>query len=535
MMTKVHKFGLRLGAVTIAAMTVAICAAQTGGSTSTALPWPAAGNDLSNSRNQPSETTIGPANISSLTTKWVFQTGGDVSATPTVGATAIFFPDWAGNLYAVNKVTGKAIWSAQISNYDGSPNAVSRVSPALYGTDLIVGDIAGAGQVHDGARIMAINQQSGGLHWMTQVETNQAAVITGSPVVVGSTAIVGVSSSEEGLADTPGYVCCTFRGSLVALDANTGKILWKTYTVPDNGGQPGGYSGGAIWQPPAIDSLQGIVYIGTGNNYSVPESVSTCQSKVSAGMVMSCTDAADYFDSALAVDLQTGGIVWSKQLHGYDVWTVACIDAKTGVTCPSPAGPDYDLSGSGPNLLQGLIGFGQKSGIYWGLDPATGDIAWGTPVGPGSTLGGIEWGTASDGQRIYVAIANNSHDAYKLMPGGDTITWGSWSALDPRTGKILWQTADPSKGAIDTGAVSVANGVVYAGSYSGLMYAMNARTGSILWSFESGGSVIDGPAIADGVVYWGAGYSHIAPGKPNNQVFAFAPATLASQSLARRQ
>ena len=521
MKRKTRTFRLLLGAAAAAAMAAAIYA-QSGGSTGKGLPWPAAGNDLTNSRNQSLETKIGPGNASSLTTKWIFQTGGDVSATPTVGANAIYFPDWAGNLYAVNKDTGKAIWSAQISNYDGIPKAVSRVSPALYGADLIIGDIAGSG-THDGARIMAINQQSGALHWITQVEKNQAAVITGSPVVVGSTVIVGVSSNEEGLADQPGYVCCTFRGSLVALNANTGAILWKTYTVPDNGGLATGYSGGAIWQPPAIDSGRGIIYVGTGNNYSVPESVSTCQSKVSAGMIMSCTDATDYFDSALAVDLHTGEIVWSKQLHGYDVWTVACINAKAGVTCPSPAGPDYDLSGSGPNLLQGLVGFGQKSGIYWGLDPSTGEIAWGTPVGPGSTLGGIEWGTASDGERIYAAIANNSHDAYKLAPRGETITWGSWSALNPQTGKILWQTADPSKGAIDTGAVSVANGVVYAGSYSGMMYAMNARTGRILWSFDSGGSVIDGPSIADGVVYWGSGYAHISPGKPNNQVFAFAP------------
>jgi polyvinyl alcohol dehydrogenase (cytochrome) len=116
--------------------------------------------------------------------------------------------------------------------------------------------------------------------------------------------------------------------------------------------------------------------------------------------------------------------------------------------------------------------------------------------------------------RIYAAIANNSHEAYQLAPRGETITWGSWSAINARTGKIVWQTADPTKGAIDP---------VYAGSYSGLMYAMNARTGKILWSFESGGSVVDGPAIADGVVYWGSGYAKISPGKPNNQVFAFAP------------
>lgn len=371
---------------------------------------------------------------------------------------------------------------------------------------------------------MAVSRQTGALHWATQVEKNQAAIITGSPVVVGDVVVVGVSSNEENLADQPGYACCTFRGSIVALDANTGKMLWQTYTVPDNGGKTGGYSGGAIWQPPAIDAAQGLIYVGTGNNYSVPDSVEACQASASAGIATPCTDSNDYFDSVLVVNLRTGAIVRTRRLHGYDVWTVACSSPKAGVTCPSPAGPDYDLSGSGPNLLAGMVGFGQKNGLYWALNPGNNEVMWSTPVGPGSTLGGIEWGTATDGDRVYAAITNNLHGSYKLQPEGQIITWGSWSALNARSGKIIWQTADPTEGAVDMGAVSVANGVVYAGSYSGMMVAMDAKTGMILWTFQSGGSVLDGPAIAEGVVYWGSGYSHIKPGKANNAVFAFAPA-----------
>jgi polyvinyl alcohol dehydrogenase (cytochrome) len=510
-----------LGAVILSALGLALNSAAQ--SVNNPATWPAAGHDLSNSRNQPAENLINPGNVSSLTTKWVFRTGGDVSATPTVGADAVYVPDWAGNLYAIRKDNGQAIWATKISQYTGAVAAYSRVSPAIHGNDLIVGDIASSSTLHDGARIIAINQQNGALHWATQVEKHPAAIITGSPVVVGDMVVVGISSNEEGLADQPGYECCTFRGSMVALDANTGQVLWQTYTVPDNGGKVGGYSGGAIWQPPAIDAVKGLIYVGSVNNYTVPDSVEACQKKVSAGMAVSCMDPADYFDSVLALDLRTGAIRWTKQLQGYDVWTVACTNAKAGVTCPSPAGPDYDMSGSGPNLLPGLVGFGQKSGVFWALDPSSGDIIWNSVVGPGSTLGGIEWGTASDGDRIYVAITNNLHDAYKLANRGETITWGSWSALNARTGRIVWQTADPTKGAVDMGAVSVANGVMYAGSYSGFMYALDARTGKVLWSFDSGGSIIDGPSIADGVVYWGSGYAHIAPGKPNNQVFAFAP------------
>jgi polyvinyl alcohol dehydrogenase (cytochrome) len=142
-------------------------------------------------------------------------------------------------------------------------------------------------------------------------------------------------------------------------------------------------------------------------------------------------------------------------------------------------------------------------------------------VGPGGTLGGLQWGTATDGKRIYAAISNNAQSAHRLVPNGMTINWGSWSALDAVTGKILWQTADPTQGAIDPGAVSVANGVVYAGSYSGGMYAMDAQNGKILWNFDSGGSVIDGPSIVNGMVFWGSGYARIRPGTPNNKLFAF--------------
>ncbi len=139
-------------------------------------------------------------------------------------------------------------------------------------------------------------------------------------------------------------------------------------------------------------------------------------------------------------------------------------------------------------------------------------------MGPGSTLGGIEWGTATDGERIYVAITNADHLSYPLIDG-TTVTSGAWSALDPKTGSILWQTADPV-GAQDMGSVSVANGVLYAPSTSGNLNALDAATGAVLWTFVSGGTTLDGPSIVDGIVYWGSGYRRIGTG--NNKVYAFA-------------
>jgi polyvinyl alcohol dehydrogenase (cytochrome) len=220
------------------------------------------------------------------------------------------------------------------------------------------------------------------------------------------------------------------------------------------------------------------------------------------------------------LDLKTGQVKWSKKLQGFDTWTVACL-TSTGPNpnCPVPSSPDFDLGGSGPNLVGNIVGFGQKSGIFWALNPDNGNIVWSTPVGPGASLGGIEWGTATDGKRIYVAIANSDLLPYTLV-SGQQITWGAWSALDVATGKILWQTADPTPATIDRGSVSVANGVMYAGSNSGQMYALDTNTGNILWNFASGGSVIDGPSIVDGTLYWGSGYREIS-GTGNNKVFAF--------------
>ena len=498
--------------------------------------WSLAGQDISNSRNQPGERLIDSSSVGKLQVAWTFTTGGSVSATPTVAGNAVYFPDWAGNLYAVNKGTGQLIWSHAISDYDGFSTAISRVSPAVYGNELILGDNEDPSALHGGANIIAVNRQTGARLWITKVEAHPAAIVTGPPVVFGDTVYVGVSSNEESnLAKNPSYACCTFRGSMVALDARTGAIQWKTYDVPDNQGAANQYSGGAIWQPPAIDPTRRLLYIGTGNNYTVPADVEACQQQAEAAnnTNAACTAKDDYFDAALALDLQSGKVKWARNADGgyvdwankvesYDTWTAGCSTSPPNSNCPSPKGPDYDLGGSGPNLLKNMAGFGQKSGVYWAFNPDNGSVRWRTMVAPAGTgtLGGIEWGTATDGQRIYVASADSGHVNYSLIPSGTQINWGSWSALDAETGKILWQTADPTPGSIDMGAVSVANGVVYAGSQGapGNMYALDAATGKILWSFASGGSVIDGPSIVGGFVYWGSGYRI---GTNNNKLYAF--------------
>jgi polyvinyl alcohol dehydrogenase (cytochrome) len=477
--------------------------------------WPVAGQNLRNTRSTVNEEQISSTNATSLAVKWTLTTGGDVSATPTVAGNAVYVPDWAGNLYAIERKTGKVIWSVPVPQLDGVKGALTRVSPAVHGGDVIIGDLQSDFALHNGADLIAVDRQTGKAHWITQVDSQPMAIITGSPVVAGDVVYVGISSNEEILAIPNSYACCTFRGSVVAVDANTGKILWKTYTVPDNGGQPGAYSGNPVWQPPAIDLERGLLYVGTGNNYSVPASVTAC---VAANPTADCTAANDYFDAAVALDLKDGHIRWAKKVGTYDAWTVACFISPPGTNCPAPPGPDYDLSGSGPNLLNNLVVFGQKSGFLWAFNPDDGTLQWSTAVGPGGIFGGIEWGTATDGKSIYVAISNSSHVKTTLM-NGQTVTGGTWNALDAATGKILWQTADPD-GASDYGAASEANGVVYGGSLSGKMFALDAHTGTILWQFTTAGSVIDGPSIVNGVVYWGSGYGRVG-GTANNKLYAF--------------
>jgi polyvinyl alcohol dehydrogenase (cytochrome) len=313
----------------------------------------------------------------------------------------------------------------------------------------------------------------------------------------------------------------------MALDARTGAVLWKTYTAPP------GYNGAAVWGSTIVpDPSRGYVYATTGNNYFTPTDPAYTQCIRNGGTQESCNSPADHVDSVVALDMTTGHYVWTHRFATSDDWTVACFFA--GTNCPVNAGPDFDF-GSGVQLFtirtaagtRTLIGAGQKSGVYSALDPATGDVVWATQVGPGSALGGMEWGSATDGKRIYVQIGNFYGDLNDHMTDGSTNHAGSWAALDAATGRIIWQVADPN-GAVDLGPMTVANGVVYAASMGGdpsdkTMFGLDAATGATLWSFSAGSSVIAGATIANDTVYWGSGYTNLGiPGYTgNNKLYAF--------------
>jgi polyvinyl alcohol dehydrogenase (cytochrome) len=492
--------------------------------------WTSAGQNLENTRYQSTEKKIKVGNVAQLGVAWAFTTDGDVSATPAVDGSKVYVPDWAGNLYAVDRKTGVQVWKTTISDATGVFGDKARATPVISGNKVIVGTQGNLAVGGGGGKLLAYDKNTGAPLWQTTLDTHFGAIVTQSAVVHGNRVYVGVASLEEAIAAfIPGYVCCTFRGSMLALDVNTGRILWKTYMVPD------GYSGGAIWgSSPAIDTRRGQVYIADGNNYSIPADAQACvlAAGTDEGKQRACIAPDDHFDSIVALDLKTGAIRWATAALPFDAWTVACIFGG-GPNCPQPAGPDYDF-GQGPALFtvdspgrgkhRDLVGAGQKSGQYWALDPDTGAVRWVTVAGPGGTAGGLQWGSAVDGKRVYTADSNSNNKPWE-MPDGSVVMSGMWSGLDAATGKLLWQTAPPDGGS-SSGPVTTANGVVFGCTINpldpqGHMYAMNAATGAVLWHFPSEGSCLSGAAISNGTVFWGSGYSNFGFGTPGHKLYAF--------------
>ncbi|MCU1299791.1 MAG: PQQ-like domain [Candidatus Sulfotelmatobacter sp.] len=510
---------IRAGAIGSSSATKAVLGARMpagdarGGSGVPMQPdWGSSGQNNHNTRSAAAEHTINAGNVGNLKTAWIFTTAGDVSATATVVNGVAYFPDWGGKLWAVDTKTGKAVWSHDVSDYTGTAGSASRTSPAYWNGELVIGTGNLMTPNLSPAFEIGINALSGAMLWRTQTDANQAAIMTGSATIDNGIVYTGISSKTEHTTVTP-----TFRGSVEALDARTGKILWKTYMVP------AGFNGAAVWSSqPVVDHRTGMLYVTTGNSYSVPNGY--CVNPGQTNCKRLPPDA--YIDCIVALRLTTGKIVWAHHTLTADTWTMANPNAS----------PDFDF-GADPNLytttIEGkrtdVLGAGQKSGMYYALDPATGEEIWATQAGPGGVLGGIEWGTSADGERIYAAITNGSHKTYNYTTyDGEkkTTSGGLWTALDAATGKILWQTADPQGSQyITDGFVSSANGVVYAGSSGGNFYAMDAATGQIRWTFPSGGAVWSGAAIVDGVVYWGSGYDTRERKLPydgnNNKFYAF--------------
>jgi polyvinyl alcohol dehydrogenase (cytochrome) len=508
--------------------------------TASAADWPTGGNDLANTRAQPRESRLSPTTAPGLQLRWSVSTAGDVTASPALDRDHLYVPDSAGYLYKLRRDTGQVVWQRPVSDYTGIPGDFARATPAIWGDLLILGNQSGkigAPNSPRPARMFAVNRHTGAPVWSTQVDDTFLSFVTQAAVVHNGVVYVGTASNEELIAAFVPQAFWTwqFRGAALALDAATGAIRWKTYMVPQD------YYGGAIWSStPAVDPATNTVYMTTGNNYWVPTGAADC---VAGGTPASqCLAADNHFDSVVALDASTGAVRWASRGLDYDAWSVACGLSVPGVftlppnpgNCPVVAGPDWDFA-QGAMLFGDdgrgarFVGAGQKSGRFWTFDARTGALAWTTQVAPGGVTGGLQWGSAVAGNRIYVAVSNSGPStngggagaAPWLQADGTAVQHGGWAALDRRTGAVVWTTPDPN-GSRAEGAVTVAGNVLFGCNTDparGTMFALDARNGAVLWKYDSGGACTAAPTVADGMVFWGSG-NFLGFGTPR-RLFAF--------------
>jgi polyvinyl alcohol dehydrogenase (cytochrome) len=505
--------------------------------------WNGWGPNTSNTRFQDASMAgLTAAQVPRLKLKWAFGYPGDILASangaPAMAGNRIFVAGPGGTVYSLSAATGCVYWSFETGSRVRAAVTIGKIetdSGPVYAA--FFGD----------ARTFtwAVNAATGKLLWKTKLDDTPGAGITGSPVFYDDKLYVPVRGNDEVFAIQPTFECCRFRGSLVALEAATGKQVWKTFTIDEEakpttknqkGAQLWGPSGAPIWTTPAIDEKLKVIYVTTGDNYSKP--------------------ATKNSDAFMALDLKTGKILWTRQMTPGDAWTSACrLPDKTN--CPDNTAPDWDFASS-PILVtlasgkRALIA-GQKSGVVHALDPDNdGKILWQVRVGKGRAISGIQWGSAADQSSVYVAISDLERvslpfDESALAASGiigdtdaDSKTGGGIVALRLDNGERLWFTPPPGCGdrkpcsPAQSAAVSAIAGVAFSGSVDGHMRAYSTENGAIVWDYDTihtyqtvdgvpakGGAINGpGPVIVDGMVYFNSGYS-MPGGAAGNVLLAF--------------
>ncbi len=485
--------------------------------------WNGWGVTKANTRFQPAKDAgMGESDLSRLRLKWAFGFPGASSASsqPVVLGGRVYLSSWEGDVFSLDARSGCIHW--RLETEAGIRSAITLGMGAENKLVAYFADLA--------ANAYAVDAASGKVLWKTRVDSYPLARVSGSPALYAGLLYVPVSSREESTAADPKYSCCRFRGSVVALDAATGKQVWKTFTISDEarptkkssaGIQAWGPSGAAVWISPTIDEKRNVLYIGTGNSYSAP--------------------VAPMSDAIVAMDLKSGRILWSRQITPNDTWNGSCPEtARDHANCANQEAPDYDFASS-PILLESskpMLIAGQKSGVLFALDPdRKGETLWEQRVGVGGTSGGIMWGSATDGERVYAAIS----DTIRLGNKTDPNSGGGLVAVDIQSGKLLWKTPHPDCGSrrpcgkAQVAAVTAIPGVIFSGSVDGNMRAYSAKDGKIIWEFNTvrefatvngvkakGGSISNGGvAVVDGMLFTNSGYSHHSGIIPGNVFLAF--------------
>lgn len=493
--------------------------------------WNGWGVNTSNTRFQTAEMAgLRADQVPHLALRWAFEFPGTIVAygQPTVAAGRVFVGSANRAVYSLDARTGCIVWK-----FDTMAPVRAAVTIGGIGkperTVVFIGD--------QRAYVYAVDAASGELIWKMRADDQTVSRITGAPQLYKGRLYVPVSMPEDGLANNPKYECCRLRSNVVAVDAETGRQIWKTYTVSEEpkpqgknaiGVQLWGPSGASVWSAPTIDPKLNVLYIGTGDNHSHP--------------------TTDTSDAILAINLDSGKIVWSKQLTKNDAYNTACVMADQ-TNCPQPPGPDYDFGSSAilvnlPGGKRALLA-GQKSGVMHALDPdRQGEILWQTRVGKGGLLGGIQWGSAADGDKVYVPLSDIAFSASSSLAGGrlnpDPKAGGGLFALDIKTGNKIWYAPPAPCGdrtpcsPAQSAAATAIPGVVFSGSVDGHMRAFSTKDGRVIWDYDTareyqtvngakarGGSLdAPGPVVAGGWLYLNSGYGYWG-GMPGNVLLAF--------------
>ena len=478
--------------------------------------WGGAGNRRFQTAEQAGLTA---AQVPELRLKWAFGFP-DTSvawAQATVAGGRVYIGSQSGIVYSLDAGTGCVHWTFGAGGgvrtaISLGPNRRAASGYAVYFADTQ-------------SNAYAVDAGTGAHLWTVKIEEHPRSRITGSPTLFEDRLYVPLSSYEEVESDDPEYGCCTFRGSVSSLDVETGRVVWKTYTIADEPRPRGessagvtlyGPSGNAIWSSPTIDPGRRLVYAATGNGYSDPPQPTS--------------------NAVVALDLDSGDLRWVRQVLPGDVYIAGCPPESTNPNCPEDVGPDLDF-GNSPILTRApdgrdIIVIGQKSGIGWALDPdREGEVLWQYPAGQGGLLGGMEWGSATDGEQAYFPVS----DLFTPAPGG-------LHAVSLATGERAWYSppppplcaAGPRCNGAQPGAVTVIPGVVFSGSYDGGIRAYSTRDGSVIWSYDTnrdfetangvgarGGSMsAGGPTVAGGLLLVPSGYGGFG-GRPGNVLLAF--------------
>lgn len=521
--------GKKLGtSLSTAPAASAMCSAGAGAPNFDAGPkWTGWGQNTSNTRFQSAEAAgLTAADVPRLKVKWAFGYPGELNANghPTYAGGRVFVGTPGGTVYSLDAKSGCIHWYVEAGSQVRSAITVAKVG-ATY--EAFFGD--------GKAQAWAVDAATGKQIWKTRVDDFVTARITGSPVFHDGKLFVPVASGEEATGGVPSYECCKFRGSLVALDAATGKQVWKTYTIDEVakptkknkvGTQLYGPSGAPIWSTPVIDAKLNIVYVTTGDNYSEPGTATS--------------------DAFMGLDMKTGKMLWKRQMTENDAYTSACrLPDRTN--CPDVNGPDFDF-GASPILVTLASGkrvllAGQKSGIVHALDPdKKGEVLWQVRVGKGGTMGGVQWGSAADASNVYVAVSDIKRIMvdYANSTETDGSQGGGMFALRLNNGERMWYTAPGSCGdrkkcsPAQSAAVTAMPGVAFSGSVDGHLRAYSATDGKVIWDFDTehtyetvngvkarGGSLDGpGPVIAGGMVFANSGYA-AAGGEPGNVLLGF--------------